>query len=168
MPCQHSRFPWWFRYIGLPRRDCRLVLSWQLLSLRCSMRLSARASLVAISCCRLVPSSYYLAFRLTDTVCRVACPLLPGFSATATIVHLHPIRITGFGCGSFGFSASLSRQVFAMWPPFRVESVSVLDRDEGSSSAFLVFGWSLRDGVTLTGRVCLSSRSERRLFAHLP
>ena len=90
-------------------------------------------------------------------MCRVACPLLPGFSATATIVHLHPVRITGFGCGSFGFSASLSRRVFAMWPPFQVESVSVLDRDDGSSSAFLVFGWSLRDEVTLTGRDCLSS-----------
>ena len=55
-----------------------------------------------------------------------------------------------------------------MWPPFQAESVSVLDRDEGSSSAFLVFGWSLRDEVTLTGRVCLSSRLERRLFALLP
>ena len=43
------------------------------------MRLSARPSLVAFSCCRLVPSSYQLAFRLPDTVCRVACPLLPGF-----------------------------------------------------------------------------------------
>ena len=95
----------------------------------------------------------------------MTCPLLPGFSTTATIVHLHPVCITGFGCGSFGFSASLSRRVFAMWPPFRVESVSVLDRDEGSSSAFLVFGWSLRDEVTLMGRVCLSSRSERRLCA---
>ena len=38
-------------------------------------------------------------------------------------------------------------------PPFRVESVSVLDRDEGSSSAFLVFGWSLCVEVALTGRV---------------
>ena len=96
----------------------------------------------------------------------MTCPLLPGFSTTATIIHLHPIRITGFGCGSFGFSALFSCRVFAMWPPFWVESVSVLDRDEGSSSAFLVFGWSLCDEVTLTGRVCLSSRSERRLFAH--
>ena len=43
------------------------------------MQLSARPSLVAISCCRLVPSSYLLTFRLTATVCRVACPLLPGF-----------------------------------------------------------------------------------------
>ena len=92
----------------------------------------------------------------------------PWVSATATIVHLHPVSITGYGNGSFGFSASLSRRVFAMWSPFRVESVSVLDRREGSSSTFLVFGWSLHGEVTLTGRVCLRSRSERRLFAHLP
>ena len=61
-----------------------------------------------------------------------------------------------------------SRQVFAMGSPFRVEPVSVLDRNKVSSSTFLVFGWSLRDGVTLSGRVCLRSRSEWRLFAHLP
>ena len=30
------------------------------------------------------------------------------------------------------------------------------------------FASSLRDGVTLPGRVCLSPRSERRLFLHLP
>ena len=69
---------------------------------------------------------------------------------------------------SFGLSASVSHQVFAMKSPFLVESVSVLDRNEVSSSTFLVFGWSLRDEVTLSGRVCLRSRSERRLFAHLP
>ena len=55
-----------------------------------------------------------------------------------------------------------------MGSPFRVESVSVLDRNEVSSSTFLVFGWSLRDGVTLSGRFCFGSRLERRLFAHLP
>ena len=71
----------------------------------------------------------------------------PWVSATATIVHLHPVSITGYSNGSFGFSASLSRQVFAMWSPFRIKSVSVLVRSEGSSSAFLVFGWSLRDEV---------------------
>ena len=69
---------------------------------------------------------------------------------------------------SFGLSASVSRQVFVMRSPFRVESVSGLDRNEDSSSTFLVFGWSLRDEVTLYGRVCLRSRSERRLFALLP
>ena len=46
-----------------------------------------------------------------------------------------------------------SRQVFSMGSPFWVEPVSVLDRNEDSSSTFLVFGWSLRDGVTLSGRV---------------
>ena len=69
---------------------------------------------------------------------------------------------------SFGLSALVSHQVFALRSPFLVESVSVLDRNEVSSSTFLVFGWSLRDEVTLSGRVCLRSRSERRLFAHLP
>ena len=69
---------------------------------------------------------------------------------------------------SFGLSASVSHKVFAMRSPFRVESVSVLDRNDNSSSTFLVFGLSLRDEVTLSGRVCLRSRSERRLFEHLP
>ena len=69
---------------------------------------------------------------------------------------------------SFGFSASLSLRVFAMRSPCRAESVSVLDRNEGSYYTFLVFGRSLHDEVTLTGRVFLRSRSERRLFEHLP
>ena len=41
-----------------------------------------------------------------------------------------------------------------MESPFRVESVAVLNWNEVSSSTFLVFGWSLRDGVTLSGRDC--------------
>ena len=41
-----------------------------------------------------------------------------------------------------------------MGSPFRVESVSILDRNEVSSSTFLVFGWGLSDGVTLSGRGC--------------
>ena len=69
---------------------------------------------------------------------------------------------------SFGFSASLSLRVFAMRSLFRVESVSLLDRNKGSYYTFLVFGRRLRDEVTLTGRVFLGSRSERRLFEHLP
>ena len=39
-----------------------------------------------------------------------------------------------------------------MGSPFRVGSVSVLDRIEGSCSTFLVYASSLRDGVTLSGR----------------
>ena len=50
---------------------------------------------------------------------------------------------------SFGFSALLSLRVFAMRSPCRVESVSVLDRNEGSYYTFLVFGRSLLDEVTI-------------------
>ena len=69
---------------------------------------------------------------------------------------------------SFGFSASLSLRVFAMRSPFRVESVSVLDRNNGSYYTFMVFGGGLRDEVTLTGRVFLRSRSDRRLCSIFP
>ena len=51
---------------------------------------------------------------------------------------------------SFGFSVSLSLQVFAMRSPFQVESVSVLNRNEGSYYTFLVFGRS-KDLNTLGG-----------------
>ena len=67
-----------------------------------------------------------------------------------------------------GSLLQVSHQVFAMGSPYRVESVSVLDRNEVSSSTFLVFGLGLRDGVTLSGRGSPRSRSERRFFAHLP
>ena len=87
-------------------------------------------------------------------MCRVTCPLLPGFSTTAAIIHLHPVRITGFGCGSFRFSASLSCRVLAMWPPFRVEFVSVLDWNEDSSRTF-PRGWcrAFAMGSPVSGRV---------------
>ena len=96
------------------------------------MRLSAWPSLVVVSCCRLDPSSYYLAFRLNDTVCRVACPLLPGFlpPLLSSIYTLSALQVTVV-----------------------VPSGSLL---------------RYRVVVTLTGRVCLSPRSERRLFLHLP
>ena len=44
---------------------------------------------------------------------------------------------------------------------------SVLKRSSFGISAS-GFALSLRDGVTLTGRVCLSPRSDRRLLLHLP
>ena len=44
---------------------------------------------------------------------------------------------------------------------------SILRRSSFGISAS-VFASSLRDGATLPGRVCLSPRSERRLFLHLP
>ena len=46
-------------------------------------------------------------------------------------------------------------------------AASVLKRSSFGFSASS-FALSLRDGLTLPGRVCLSPRSERRLFLHLP
>ena len=49
--------------------------------------------------------------------------------------------LLAFGGGvPSGSLLRFSRQVFAMGSPFRVEPVSVLDRNEDSSSTFLVFG----------------------------
>ena len=123
------------------------------------MRLSARPSLVAISCCRLVPSSYLLAFRLTDTVCRVACPLLPGFpspllSSISTLSALQVSVVVPSG--------SLLRcrvESSRCGPP----SGSSLSQTSIGTMALPPPSWclELRNVVTLTGRVCLRSRSER-------
>ena len=56
-----------------------------------------------------------------------------------------------------------------MGSPFRVGSVSVLDRIEGSCSTFLVYASSLRNGVTLSGRgVFQISIETKTCLAHLP
>ena len=47
-------------------------------------------------------------------------------------------------------------------------SSSVPNRSSFGTSASGFFALSLRDGVTLPGRVCLSPRSDRRLLLHLP
>ena len=60
-------------------------------------------------------------------------------------------------------------KVFAMGSPFRVGSVSVLDRIEDSCSTFLVYASSLRDGVTLSGRGLFQISIETKTcLAHLP
>ena len=56
-----------------------------------------------------------------------------------------------------------------MGSPFRVGSVSVLVRIEGSCSTFLVCALSLRDGVTLSGRGLFQiSIDTKTCLAHLP
>ena len=69
---------------------------------------------------------------------------------------------------SFGFSASMSLRVFAVGS-FRV-GFCLSPRSERRLFLHLpgVFGRSLRDEVTLTGRVFLRPRSERGFFVHLP
>ena len=70
-----------------------------------------------------------------------------------------------WGCCSWFYRASWLAGVspyFACCPPS-----SVLKRSSFGISAS-GFALSLRDGVTLPGRVCLSPRSDRRLLLHLP
>ena len=56
-----------------------------------------------------------------------------------------------------------------MGSPFRVGSVSVLDRIEDSCSTFLVYASSLRDGPTLSGRGLFQISIETKTcLAHLP
>ena len=56
-----------------------------------------------------------------------------------------------------------------MGSPFRVGSVSVLDRIDGSCSTFLVCASSLRDGVTLSGRGLFQISIETKTcLGHLP
>ena len=63
----------------------------------------------------------------------------PWVSATATIIHLHPVSITGYSNGSFGFSASLSRRAFVMWSP----SGSSLSQSSFGVKALLPPSWCL-------------------------
>ena len=51
-PCLPCSFLWWFRCIGHPRLIRRMVLSWYAQSLRCSIHLTAGASLEDICSCR--------------------------------------------------------------------------------------------------------------------
>ena len=54
-------------------------------------------------------------------------------------------------------------------PPTSPIALLLAFRNGAPSGPLLrVFALSLRDGVTLPGRVCLSPRSDRRLLLHLP
>ena len=71
-----------------------------------------------------------------------------------------------WGCCSWFYRASwLARGS----PPTSPVALLLAFRNGASSGSLLrVFALSLRDGVTLPGRVCLSPRSDRRLLLHLP
>ena len=71
-----------------------------------------------------------------------------------------------WGCCSWFYRASwLARGS----PPTSPVALLLAFRNGAPSGSLLrVFALSLRDGVTLPGRVCLSPRSDRRLLLHLP
>ena len=71
-----------------------------------------------------------------------------------------------WGCCSWFYRASWLAQGVSPYFAYCPTS-SVLKRSSFGFSASS-FALSLRNGVTLPGRVCLSPQSERRLFLHLP
>ena len=73
-------------------------------------------------------------------------------------------QIWGF-CSWLYRASWLAQGVFPCFAYCPTSSVLKRSSFGFSSSSFAL---SLRDGVTLPGRVCLSPRSERRLFLHLP
>ena len=71
-----------------------------------------------------------------------------------------------WGCCSWFYRAS--RLVGGLPPTSPVALLLAFRNGAPSGSLLRVFALSLRDGVTLPGRVCLSPRSDRRLLLHLP
>ena len=70
-----------------------------------------------------------------------------------------------WGCCSWFYRASW----LVGGPPTSPVALLLAFRNGAPSGPLLrVFALSLRDGVTLPGRVCLSPRSDRRLLLHLP
>ena len=78
----------------------------------------------------------------------------------------HLLSLSSVSVCSWFYHASWLARVYSPASPICPTS-SVLKRSSFRISAS-VFASSLRDGVTLPGRVCLSPRSERSLFLHLP
>ena len=78
----------------------------------------------------------------------------------------HLLSLSSVSVCSWFYRASWLARVYSPASPICPTS-SVLKRSSFRIFAS-VFTSSLRDGVTLPGRVCLSPRSERSLFLHLP
>ena len=145
------------------------------------MRLSARPCLVDVNCCWLDPSSYSLAFRLNDTVCRVACPLLPGFQPPllSSIYTLSALQVTvmvpsgsllryhveSSRCGRpSGSSLSQSSIGQLALPPPSWCGAFLLTRSV-RRLLLSIYPYLLRDGVTLRVECGFSpTRSKRSLL----
>ena len=102
------------------------------------------------------------------------CALRRSLAVRRAVISLHPV--SSRSAGHFGSDRTVSP--FVVLPRQLVGSgvspyfaccptSSVLKRSSFGISAS-GFRLSLRDGVTLPGRVCLSPRSDRRLLLHLP
>ena len=95
-----------------------------------------------------------------------------GLAITAGLASMdRPLLVSSVESQLWGFCSCYTAPVGwlrGVFPCFAYcPTSSVLKRSSFGFSASS-FALSLRDGVTLPGRVCLSPRSERRLFLHLP
>ena len=78
-----------------------------------------------------------------------------------------PLLVSLLSRSAGGLFVVLPRQLVS--PPTLSIALLLACRIGAPSGPLLrVFALSLRDGVTLPGRVCLSPRSDRRLLLHLP
>ena len=158
-----------------PGCDCTGLVAWSLLAPRCwkppyQSGLFARSVVIWCWCGRttvspLVSSLSAEHFGLWPYGLAIAA--LPLVSRPWTCLCWSHLLSLSSGGSVRGYTAPVGwlRGVF---PCFAYcPTSSVLKRSSFGFSASS-FALSLRDGVTLPGRVCLSPRSERRLFLHLP
>ena len=81
-----------------------------------------------------------------------------------------PLLVSSVECQLWGFCSRLYRASWLarVYPPASPIALPLVLKRSSFGFSASSFALSLRDGVTLPGRVCLSPRSERRLFLHLP
>ena len=154
--------------------DCTGLVAWSFLAPRgwkppCQSTPFARSVVLWRWCGRTTVSTLFphlvrstLAFALRSRHCRITA----GLASMDMPLLVSSVESQLWGFCSWLYHASWLAQ--GLFPCFAYcPTSSVLKRSSFGFSASS-FALSLRDGVTLPGRVCLSPRSERRLFLHLP
>ena len=94
------------------------------------------------------------------------CRITAGLASMDVPLLVSLLSLSAGGCCSWFYRASW---LVGGLPPTSPVALLLAFRNGAPSVSLLrVFALSLRDGVTLPGRVCLSPRSDRRLLLHLP
>ena len=158
-----------------PGFDFTGLVVWSLLAPR-SWEPPSQSSLFSRSVAfwRLCGASYCPPFVSSLTAARLGlwpyglshCRITAGLASMDRPLLVSSVESQLWGFCSWLYRASWLAQGCSPASPI-CPSSSVLKRSSFGISAS-VFASSLRDGVTLPGRVCLSPRSERSLFLHFP
>ena len=94
------------------------------------------------------------------------CRIIAGLASMDMPLLVSSVKSQLWGFCSWFYRASWLAQGVSSYFAYCPTSSGLKRSSCGFSASS--FALSLRDGVTLPGRVCLSPRSERRLFLHLP